>query len=69
MVAPGEPAVCRAKSRPTFELDCLKDLECNLQHPMTKGITRSYDFSATVAQSQLGLYDGNTITDYNGSQK
>ena len=56
MVAPGEAAVCRVKSRPAFGLNCLKDLACNLQHPLTEVITGGYDFSATVAQNKLGLY-------------
>lgn len=36
-------------------LECLKDLECNLQHPMAEVIAGGYDFSATVTQNQLGL--------------
>ena len=37
-------------------LECLKGLECNLQHPMAEVIAGGYDFSATVTQNQLGLY-------------
>jgi hypothetical protein len=37
-------------------LECLKGFECNLQHKMTDVIAGGYDFSATVAQNQLGIY-------------
>jgi len=37
-------------------LECLKDLECNLQHPLSEVLPKGYDLSATRSQNQLGVY-------------
>ena len=37
-------------------LECLKDLECNLQHPLSEVLPKGYDLSATRSQNQLGIY-------------
>jgi hypothetical protein len=44
------------KAGRSLGLECLKGLDCNLQHPLSDVLAGGYDLSATPSQNQLGVY-------------